>query len=197
MIGASMRMLDAATAALSPIVADPHLEARWLATLAAMEQVGVRKIVKTMETVPATVDMLEHLHHEAGHAYLFAALAERDGTAKPLALRAGLAWFQATDAEVGALIDDTELAYLVTTTLVERRAMFLYPLYKARTSDDTVRTTMDRIIQEEASHRRPIERRALDLLHDKGITLDELEAHEAQRFHVFLDAVREEVLALA
>lgn len=54
-------------------------------------------------------------------------------------------------------VDDGTLAYLLTTTLVERRAMMLYPLLRAATSRDDVRREMSAIIAEEAAHKGPLE----------------------------------------
>jgi hypothetical protein len=156
---------------LQHIVADATCEARWLNTLSLLEFVGARKIGRTMAHHHPTVEVLAHWSDETRHAHAFKRLAlDRVASASNnqaqhdyLCANAATAWFQTLDHELAALAtraigrEDSELNYLLTTTLVEQRAMQLYPLYKSVATDPSVRSELGQIIVEEQGHRVHIE----------------------------------------
>ncbi len=182
---------------LERICSDPELEAAWLATVARLEYMGARKIFRTVAARYPSPDVLEHLAHEVGHAHIFSALAAERGATSALDETSGVVWFQAVDQAVERTVDTCTLPadqkltlkYLGTTALIERRAMSVYPLFRARTQDAGVRDALDRVIREEAAHRRPIEQEAMRRWTDAGLSFEALFALEERAFAQWLAAL--------
>jgi hypothetical protein len=134
---------------LDRIIPDPALHARFVNTLARLEYVGVRKILKSRRAERLDLSGLQHILDEAVHALrlkkaavaLAAARAElvdnfTDGAT--LAGDAGEGYLQALDRraeEALADLPETERAeanYLLTSAAIEVRAQVFYPVYDRR-----------------------------------------------------------------
>ena len=186
-------------AALEGICSDLQLEARFLHTVSLLEFTGARKISRTVADRHPTLAVLQHLADETRHALAFEKLAHAVAGGEPdgyLCLDAAKTWFQTLDRELSAWArtrrgeDDPVLSYLLTTTLVEERAMMLYPLYRAATRHPVVRDELKAVVIEEQSHRGEIEERCREILARAGVAdLSEPQAIEARLFEPFLAAL--------
>lgn len=87
-----------------------------------------------------------------------------------------------------------ELTYRLVTTMIERRAMILYPLYRRASATTSVRDELRAIIVEEQAHRVAIEEACMTRLQTLGVTsLATPEAVEQAFFGQFLSALSSEV----
>jgi len=131
---------------LDRIVPDPRLHARFVNTLARMEYVGVRKILKSRRAERLDLDGIQHILDEAVHAMRLkkaaAALGKASGasvrtfaTGDTLAGDAGETYLQALDHRAEETLADlpadvrAEANYLLTSAAVEVRAQVFYPAY--------------------------------------------------------------------
>ena len=192
---------------LDLICTSAEAEARWLHTVSMLEFIGARKISRTVADRHPSLDVLQHLADETRHALAFKRLAcevaGREVT-DYLALPAAATYFQTLDRELAAWgkgvlgREDTRLSYLLTTTMIEQRAMMVYPLYKAATRQPIVREELAKVVTEEQSHRRDIEDRCKELLAQLGVPdLSAPLAIEAKLFAPLLDALTAEATTLA
>ncbi len=192
-------MRERIQAVLKQIAAEPALEARWLNTLSLLEFIGARKISRTVADRHPSLEVLGHLADETRHALAFKRLACEVAGAEVseyLCPQEAAVWFQTLDRELAAWTtravgrEDIRLNYLLTTTLVEQRAMVLYPLYKAATRQAAVRAELGKVVTEEQSHRRDIEEACLQQLAQAGVPdLSAPKALEEQLFEGFLTAL--------
>jgi hypothetical protein len=187
---------------LTRIAEDPEREARWLNTLSLLEFTGARKISRTVADRHPTLEILEHLADETRHALAFKRLATDVAGREVvdyLCLEAAMTYFQTLDRALAAWgtetrgRDDVRLNYLLTTTLIEHRAMQLYPLYKAASRRPEVKEELGRVVAEEQSHRRTIEQRCTEALAAAGRDLAHPRALEAKLFESLLMALEREV----
>ncbi|MFN0063021.1 MAG: hypothetical protein ACKVPX_10970 [Myxococcaceae bacterium] len=197
-------MRERIQSALEVVVRSSKQEAAWLNTLSLLEFTGARKISRTVAAHHPSLDVLQHWADETRHAAVLKRLAHERLGAEPdeyLCLEAAKAYFADLDAALAEWLlahggdGNPLLNYLLVTTTVERRAMQLYPLYRAVTSDAQVREELSRIIVEEQSHRRAIEDRCRNLLAAGGLSFETPLAKEEALFDRFWEAV-EKVLLL-
>jgi hypothetical protein len=188
-------MRDRIQAVLRQLAQTPRLEARWLHTLSLMEFIGARKISRTVADRHPSLEVLGHLADETRHAYAFKRLSVEVAGAEvtdALCPEAAARYFQALDHELAAWATahtgapDVYLHYLLTTTTIERRAMVLYPLYKAASRHPAVREELGRVVTEEQGHRRTIEDACVARLSAVGASLDEALALEERLFGAFI-----------
>lgn len=188
---------------LKQIASEPALEARWLNTLSLLEFVGARKISRTVADRHPTLEVLGHLADETRHALAFKRLAcEVAGgeVSEYLCPQEAATYFQTLDRELAAWAtqalghEDVTLNYLLTTTVVEQRAMLMYPLYKAATRQASVRTELGKVVTEEQSHRVDIEETCKLRLARAGVSdLSAPRGIEERLFDAFLSALEREV----
>jgi hypothetical protein len=133
---------------LDRIIPDAGLHARFVNTLARLEYVGVRKILKSRRSERLDLDGLQHILDETVHALRLkkAAVALANGAGgvagfgdrETLAGAAGENYLQALDhraEEALADVDDdarAEANYLLTSAAIEVRAQVFYPTYEQR-----------------------------------------------------------------
>jgi len=187
---------------LTRIAELPEREARWLNTVSLLEFTGARKIGRTVADRHPTLEVLQHLADETRHALAFKRLATevagREVTGY-LCLEAAATYFQTLDRALSSWAtqtlgrEDVRLNYLLTTTLIEQRAMQVYPLYKAATRHPTVKEELGKIVAEEQSHRRSIETVCIEALAAAGTDLDQPLAIEARLFEAMLAALEREL----
>src|SRR5262249_7814260 len=127
-------------ALLERVTASVELEARWLQTLSLLEYIGARKIGRTAAAHHPPGEVLSHWADETRHAAVFQALALERGRGAPLSYLCGegaKAYFAELDSALTqwttrwAGAEDPVSNYLLVTTAIERRAMALYPIYRA------------------------------------------------------------------
>ncbi|WP_241758839.1 hypothetical protein [Pyxidicoccus parkwayensis] len=188
-------MRDRIQNVLRQIAQSPQVEARWLHTVSLMEFIGARKISRTVADRHPSLEVLNHLADETRHAFAFKRLSvEVAGTEVQgyLCPEGAARYFQALDHDLAAWATsytgapDMYLHYLLTTTAIERRAMVLYPLYKAASRHAGVREELGRVVTEEQSHRRSIEDACVARLNAVGASLDEALAQEERLFGAFI-----------
>jgi rubrerythrin len=175
-------MRDRLKTLLETIVDDETIEAKWLNTLSLLEYIGARKIGRTMCREHPSAVVLDHWADETRHAYAFKQLCETvsGGPSQAyLCKEPAVHYFQHLDERASRWIseatgkEDPRQNYLLVTTLVERRAMMVYPLYRAATHLDVVRDELQVIIVEEQDHRVEIEERATAYLDARGVDIEE------------------------
>lgn len=185
---------------LADISSDPALEARWLNTVSLLEFIGARKISRTVADRHPSVEVLEHLADETRHALAFKRLAAEvggDNASGYLCPKEAATYIQSLDRALSEWSQgvigkhDEQVSYLLTTTLIERRAMILYPLYRAASSQSVVREELRRVIAEEQGHRVGTEKQCLEAY--GGRDLDEPTAIEERLFGAFLESLQEAV----
>ena len=131
---------------LERIVPDPKLHARFVNTLARLEYVGVRKILKSRRAERLDLDGIQHILDEAVHTLRLkkaaAALGQASGVdvgtfaaGATLAGDAAENYLQALDHRAEEALGDlpaaerAEANYLLTSAAVEVRAQVFYPVY--------------------------------------------------------------------
>ncbi len=150
---------------LPEAVARPALHARLLNALARMEYVGVRKMLKARRAEGLDVDGLQHALEECGHALRLkkAALAVAGDAAAAVATfadahclggAAGEDYLQAVDRACEALLgpDDGEVNYLLSSAVIELRALTFYPLYERALRDAGVGPSLKGLLADEEGH---------------------------------------------
>ena len=192
-------MRERIKSALRKITADDGVEARWLNTVSYMEYVGARKIFRSVAQSHPSASVLDHLADETRHAAAFKELARHRGGGEPtqyLCLDEARTYFHKLDRELSAWTTDLvgeerpHLNYLLVTSMIERRAMELYPLYRSASQDDVVRGELAAIITEEQDHRVRIEETCVRLLGEYGIgDLTTPQTVEAAFFAEFWSAI--------
>jgi hypothetical protein len=187
---------------LKQIAEHPEREALWLNTVSLMEFIGARKISRTVADRHPTLDVLQHLADETRHALAFKRLAceVAGGEVKGyLCTEAAKTYFQTLDRALSTWAqesfgrEDVRLSYLLTTTMIEQRAMQIYPLYKAATRQAVVKEELGKVVAEEQSHRRSIEEICVEALAAEGQDLSRPKEIEAALFDAFLGALEAEV----
>jgi hypothetical protein len=133
---------------LDRIIPDARLHARFVNTLARLEYVGVRKILKSRRSERLDLDGLQHILDETVHALRLkkAAVALANGAGgvvafgdgETLAGDAGENYLQALDHRAEEALADVpddaraEANYLLTSAAIEVRAQVFYPTYERR-----------------------------------------------------------------
>src|SRR5690242_3931398 len=122
------------------LLANPPLHARFANTLSLLEYRGARKILKSQRTESISAGLLTHAAEEIRHAQVFKRLALRlsDGgltdyrSGHLLCGREAHAYLQAVDDAGAELLGlrGTWQNYVLTTFLIEERAVATYPLYQ-------------------------------------------------------------------
>jgi hypothetical protein len=153
---------------LERIVVDQEAHARFVNTLARLEYVGVRKILKSRRSERIGMDGLQHILDEAVHALRLkkAAIALAGGgdgvqtfaDGATLAGNAGESYLQALDRRAEeALLDlaaaeRAEANYHLTSAAIEVRAQVFYPIYDACLRANGVGFSVAAITKDEDRH---------------------------------------------
>ena len=153
---------------LERIVGDREIHARFVNTLARLEYVGVRKILKSRRSERIGLDGLQHILDEAVHALRLkkAAVAlagSGDGVftfadGATLAGNAGESYLQALDHRAEEALMDLppgergEANYHLTSAAVEVRAQVFYPIYERCLQDNRVGFSVASISKDEDRH---------------------------------------------
>jgi hypothetical protein len=195
---------------LDEIIVDAAVHARFVNTLARMEYVGVRKLLKSRHADRLDLDGLQHMLDENVHALRLkkaaTALATAAGTQvrtfsddDTLAGSAGEGYLQALDhtAEAG-LIDlsperRTEANYLLTTAAIEVRAQVFYPIYDERLTTHRAGFSVAAITKDEDRHLAEMTRDLDRSLGDWHKRFEPLMISEERFFAAFLDQVQSAV----
>lgn len=189
---------------LETIVEETKREAHWLNTLSLLEYIGARKISKTVASVhPEVSEILDHLADEARHAFAFKRLAEivaDDRVSSYLGEDAARSYFSQLDRRATEWLEEvapdagTLENYLLVTTLIERRAMTVYPLYRSISPESAVEEEVQKIVVEEQDHRVELQEKCLELLSAHGVEAIEGAIDvERELFEGLMDSVAAEI----
>lgn len=157
------------TAVLDSVIPDAALHARLVNTLARLEYVGVRKMLKSRSADRLDLDGLQHILDETVHALRLkkaaTTLATATGTRVPtfsdddtLAGGAGENYMQSLDRRAEADLTNfpldrrVEANYLLTTAVVEVRAQVFYPIYDRHLAGHRVGFSVAAIMKDEDRH---------------------------------------------
>lgn len=183
---------------LPAIIADNALHARWLNSLSMMESVGARKIAAYIDPIHVDETTLQHAAEEARHAlYLKRQIGKLgqqfdDYTADALlAPHASYRYLHRLDWACSRYFQRAGFAaralkqrcYLMTTLLIEVRAMALYQTYQDALTQAGSRVHVRSILKEEEGHLAQMMRQ-----------WDELDAHWRDHYHA-LHAIEQTLFA--
>jgi hypothetical protein len=199
---------------LERIVPDARLHPRFVNTLARMEYVGVRKMLKSRRAERLDLDGIQHILDEAVHTLRLkkAAVALDAGagegvrtfaTGDTLAGDAGESYLQALDHRAEEMLTDlpadsrAEANYLLTSAAVEVRAQVFYPLYDRALKDREAGFSVAAIMKDEDRHLDEVAGGLEAVLPEWKPRLEQLLAAEEALFARFLGAVEQAVAATA
>ena len=190
---------------LERIVVDREAHARFVNTLARLEYVGVRKILKSRRSERISLDGLQHILDEAVHALRLkkAAVALAGSGAgvqtfadgATLAGNAGESYLQALDRRAEETLLDLspaerpEANYHLTSAALEVRAQVFYPIYDQCLQENGVGFSVSAISKDEDRHLEEMEEGL-----DRGLPnwrrrLEAVLAAEEALFGRFLEAL--------
>jgi hypothetical protein len=197
---------------LERIVPHPKLHARFVNTLARLEYVGVRKILKSRRAERLDLDGIQHILDEAVHTLRLKKAAAALGAASgaqvdvatfadgaTLAGDAGENYLQALDHRAEEALGDllpgerAEANYLLTSAAVEVRAQVFYPLYERILKTCDAGFSVAAISKDEDRHLSEMAAGLGANLSDWRRRLEPLLAAEESLFARFLGAVEEAV----
>ncbi|MES1164772.1 MAG: hypothetical protein ABUR63_03370 [Verrucomicrobiota bacterium] len=193
---------------LDQIIPDAGVHARFVNTLARMEYVGVRKLLKSRRAERLDLDGLQHMLDENVHALRLkkaaVALAATVGADvstfaddHTLAGGAGEGYLQALDHRAEAALSDlpadgrTEANYLLTTAAIEVRAQVFYPLYDQRLAAHRVGFSVAAISKDEDRHLAEMVAGLETTFGDWRARFDPLMAAEQRLFDAFWAQLRD------
>lgn len=193
--------VDRQQATLARLIERPDLHARFLNTLARLEYVGVRKMLKSRRADALDLDGLRHILEEAVHAVRLKKFAHAvaDGqvdvtTFAELHTLAGDAaedYFQAIDAAAARCVGELEgeACYWLTSTAIELRAQSFYPAYQQALQRAGAPLSVQSIISDEHEHLEQMGKALPRHLANWREALQQVMAVEESSFCVYLDHV--------
>jgi bacterioferritin (cytochrome b1) len=153
---------------LTEIVADHELHAKWLNTLSFLENCGARKIAACEHPTLVKEEMLKHAAEEFRHAHhlkrqITKILSQKKDTYSLTHMLGGVStlhYLNALDIKVSRYLEEQgikrvdikEIAYLLVTYAIERRAEELYPIYDIVLHKAQSRVMVKSILLEEKEH---------------------------------------------
>lgn len=185
---------------LQLIVQDPALHARFLNSLARLEYVGVRKMLKTRRSEDLDLDGLQHLLEEAVHATRLKKFARSVAPDQvcvdtfraehTLAGDDAEAYFQAVDRAGAAALGraDGEASYALTSAAIEIRARAFYPAYQEVLEAAGSRVSVQSILNDEVAHLSEMQQRLEAGQPGWRAQLERVMAVEQHAFEQLLDA---------
>ena len=195
---------------LERIVPHAKLHARFVNTLARLEYVGVRKILKSRRAERLDLEGIQHILDEAVHALRLKKAAAALGSASGADVRTFVAgatlageaaenYLQALDHRAEEALGDlpagerAEANYLLTSAAVEVRAQVFYPVYDRMLKAHDVRFSVAAITKDEDRHLDEMAAGLQANLADWQRRLEPLLAAEEALFARFLGAVEDAV----
>ncbi|HXJ22827.1 MAG TPA: hypothetical protein VMT03_21595 [Polyangia bacterium] len=199
---------------LEQIVPDARLHPRFVNTLARMEYVGVRKMLKSRRAERLDLDGIQHILDEAVHTLRLKKAAVALGStagegvrtfasSDTLAGDAGESYLQALDHRAEEMLADlpagirAEANYLLTSAAVEVRAQVFYPLYDRALKERQAGFSVAAIMKDEDRHLDEMAAGLEAVLTEWKPRLEQLLAAEEALFARFLGAVEQAVAAAA
>ena len=155
------------------IVQNKQKHAHWLNTLAFLEHIGSRKIIKSQDSATLNFTVLQHISEEARHAFYFKKLARQvskedcPNFQEQYLIKGAVSedYFQSLDHKSAEELskqknlnteDKSILNYLYTTWLIEERAIMLYNIYNDILKLHQFPFNLNMILHEEDHHLKTI-----------------------------------------
>ncbi|MFO1462175.1 MAG: ferritin-like domain-containing protein [bacterium] len=136
----------------------------WLRSLSYLEYIGYRKMVKALDYDKVNKGVYHHLTDEIQHSYMLRELAEKsygrghgDSFTEEFQ-KIAEEYFQKIDGAIDAWVqgacggENSHLCYLLTSYIVEKRAMQVYPHYYNRLAEAPSKYIIQKIIKDESEH---------------------------------------------
>jgi len=150
---------------LDDVVASEERHYLWLRSLSYLEYIGYRKMVKALGYDKVNKGVYRHLTDEIQHSFMLRELAEKsfgrqfkaeafDREYQVIAED----YFQKVDAEIDERVrrltamKSPFLCYLLTSYIIEKRAMQVYPHYFSRLGEAPFKVIVQKIIKDESEH---------------------------------------------
>ena len=136
----------------------------WLRSLSYLEYIGYRKMVKALDYDNVNRGVFHHLTDEIQHSFMLRELAEKNfGRQRPESFTEEYQdiaeeYFQKIDAEINRWVllaagaENPLYCYLLTSYIIEKRAMQVYPHYYNRLSEAPSKFIIQKIIKDESEH---------------------------------------------
>jgi len=136
----------------------------WLRSLSYLEYIGYRKMVKALGYGNVNKGVYHHLTDEIQHSYMLRELADKGFVRQnPESFSEeyqGLAedYFQKIDSAIDTWVqtaggkENPLHCYLLTSYIIEKRAMQVYPHYYNRLSEAPSKYIIQKIIKDESEH---------------------------------------------
>lgn len=171
----------------------------WLRSLSYLEYIGYRKMVKALQYQEVNRGVYRHLSDEIQHSYLLKELAEKSFEGRffhvPLEdkyIQCAESYFQDIDQAVHDWVaglgqgERPFLCYLLTSYLIEKRAMVVYPQYYAQAPENSFKLILQKIIKDEREHLNYLQDHLTQLPESPAFESCEVWPYEARRFEKYL-----------
>ncbi|HBS05539.1 MAG TPA: hypothetical protein DEA96_11265 [Leptospiraceae bacterium] len=208
---------------LETVVEDDRLHVRWLETLSLLENMGARKIHKSMSRFPLHLQrsevVLQHAAEEARHAFFFKKQIHRLASQEagsvedparenqsPLCQWEGIRYFQSLDGlckrrSLELLPGNSQLqtlfSYLAVTYVIEERAVDVYGIYEGLLRERDLPIHLSGLLKEEEGHMKEILNMASELPLDFQAELERIAETEGQYFQRFAEKLSQTALTVA
>lgn len=181
---------------LEKIIANDDLHARWLNTLSYLEYVGARKIFKSQHEDDIDEDLLVHMAEEIQHACFLkkllrqnfnrsqAKFSEHDMLAKTAAKK----YLQSIDAHCARYARDPYHAYLLTSYVIETRALKLYSAYEKVLREHNLFRVAS-ILKQEEQHLHDMQAMLVEKSENFSTEAEDLIAFEMSNYDEFFSAL--------
>ena len=186
---------------LKQILSDKNLHGLFLNTLSFLEYMGTRKIAKALHQEFFNEVLLDHLSEEARHSLYFKKLANRVASQnygfqkeELLAGHEARAYFQNLDEKAKELSrEQTLLNYLLTTWIIEKRAVSFYHIYNQSLKEEQFPFSLNPVLKDEKAHLNYVENyiKKLNPGGEKAFSL--LREFEEKEFAIFMEALEKKM----
>lgn len=187
---------------IQKIVNSPVNYAKFLNTLSLLEYIGARKILKSQSQQTIHESILSHAAEELRHAKILKKAAMNSAPDicstyqehELLCSKHAIAYFQTIDRSVHLYLnnDDFFQAYLITTYLIEQRAISLYRLLETVLNQINKTSPFRGILAEENQHLNEI----IYSMNKNNISVDNLNALiklEQKQFKNFMSIIENSI----
>lgn len=194
---------------LEKIVESPRTHACWINTLAFLEHIGSRKIMKSQNSNYLDLEVLKHLSEETRHAFFLKNICERHfpgicpsfEACYLLGGESGNKYFQELDSYVDSKLNQGKLKpylnYHYVTLAIEERALSVYEVYAKVLKGIGSSIKINSLLAEEKGHLKEtlevLEKTDLDFEYNSN----QFFTKETILFENFLKEIEKEVYSFA
>lgn len=186
---------------LEQIISCSKLHSRWLNTLSFLEYMGTRKMAKALLQEDFTETLLGHLNEEARHSLYFKKLANRVSSKnlgfqreELLAGEEARAYFQKLDIKSKTLAGGhTILNYLLTTWVIEQRAVLVYTVYNQLLAQKKYPFSLNPLLKDEINHLAHVKNSMEKLNFNYKKALSVLQNFEKKEFELLIKYMNQEI----